>query len=88
MIFDRLLEVAATAPETSGLRQGEDFASYASLVHRIERLAAGFHEGFFTLSAYFLKRFETVGDKCRTDHQKAFAAFLRKSCKLEIRERR
>ena len=42
MIFDRLLEVAATAPETSGLRQGEDFASYASLAHRIERLAAGF----------------------------------------------
>ncbi len=42
MIFDRLLEVAATAPETSGLRQGEAFFSYASLAQRIERLAAGF----------------------------------------------
>lgn len=42
MIFDRLLEVAATAPRTSGLRMGEDFFSYADLVHRIERLAAGF----------------------------------------------
>lgn len=42
MIFDRLLEVARTAPATSGLRQGEEFSSYASLVHRIERLAAGF----------------------------------------------
>ena len=42
MIFDRLLEVAATAPETSGLRMGEEFSSYASLVHRIDRLAAGF----------------------------------------------
>lgn len=42
MIFDRLLEVAATAPGTSGLRMGEEFFSYASLVQRIERLAAGF----------------------------------------------
>ena len=42
MIFDRLLEVAATAPNSSGLRQGEEFSSYATLVHRIERLAAGF----------------------------------------------
>jgi long-chain acyl-CoA synthetase len=41
VIFDRLLEVAATAPETSGLRQGERFSSYASLAARIERLAAG-----------------------------------------------
>jgi long-chain acyl-CoA synthetase len=42
MIFDRLLDVAATAPETSGLRQGNEFTSYAVLVQRIERLAAGF----------------------------------------------
>jgi acyl-CoA synthetase (AMP-forming)/AMP-acid ligase II len=41
VIFDRLLDVAASAPETSGLRQGDEFASYAALVARIERLAAG-----------------------------------------------
>lgn len=41
MIFDRLLDVAATAPGTSGLRQGDEFVSYAALVTRIERLAAG-----------------------------------------------
>jgi long-chain acyl-CoA synthetase len=41
MIFDRLLAVAASAPETSGLRQGDAFQSYAALVQRIERLAAG-----------------------------------------------
>jgi acyl-CoA synthetase (AMP-forming)/AMP-acid ligase II len=42
LIFDRLLEVANTAPETSGLRYGDDFFSYTSLALRIERLAAGF----------------------------------------------
>ena len=42
MIFDRLLEVAATAPQTSGLRHADTFSSYADLVRRIERLAAGF----------------------------------------------
>ena len=42
MIFDRLLAVAATAAETSGVRQEDDFQSYAALVQRIERLAAGF----------------------------------------------
>jgi acyl-CoA synthetase (AMP-forming)/AMP-acid ligase II len=41
MIFDRLLAIAAMAPETSGLRQENDFQSYAALVQRIERLAAG-----------------------------------------------
>ena len=46
MIFDRLLEVVATAPETSGIRQADDFQSYATLIQRIERLAAGFsHRG-------------------------------------------
>jgi long-chain acyl-CoA synthetase len=42
VIFDRLLEVAASAPETSGLRHADEFSSYASLVQRIDRLAAGF----------------------------------------------
>ena len=42
MIFDRLLAVAATAAETSGLRQQDEFKSYADLIQRIERLAAGF----------------------------------------------
>lgn len=42
MIFDRLLQVAATAPETSGLRQGEDVFPYPALARRIERLASGF----------------------------------------------
>jgi acyl-CoA synthetase (AMP-forming)/AMP-acid ligase II len=42
LIFDRLLEVANTAPGTSGLRQGDAFHSYADLAARIERLAAGF----------------------------------------------
>lgn len=41
LIFDRLLEVANTAPGTSGLRQGDAFQSYADLASRIERLAAG-----------------------------------------------
>jgi long-chain acyl-CoA synthetase len=44
MIFDRLLEIAGKVPETSGLRQGDAFFSYASLTTRIERLAAGFIE--------------------------------------------
>ncbi|RYE07460.1 MAG: long-chain fatty acid--CoA ligase [Hyphomicrobiales bacterium] len=42
MIFDRLAAIAAKAPLTSGLRQGDDFFSYAALLARIERLAAGF----------------------------------------------
>lgn len=44
MIFDRLLEIANSAPTTSGLRMGGKFTSYADLVTRIERLAAGFSE--------------------------------------------
>jgi acyl-CoA synthetase (AMP-forming)/AMP-acid ligase II len=42
VIFDRLLDVADAAPETSGLRYESQFYSYASLAHRIDRLAAGF----------------------------------------------
>ncbi len=42
LIFDRLLEVANTAPDTSGLRMGGSFASYADIARRTERLAAGF----------------------------------------------
>jgi len=42
MIFDKLLDIAGSAPETSGLRQGDTFCSYADLAARIERLAAGF----------------------------------------------
>jgi acyl-CoA synthetase (AMP-forming)/AMP-acid ligase II len=41
VIFDRLLEVAASAPTTSGLRLGENFAPYEALIDRVERLAAG-----------------------------------------------
>ena len=44
MIFDRLLDVAATASETNGVRQADDFQSYAALAQRIERLAAGFSD--------------------------------------------
>jgi len=44
VIFDRLLEIASAAPATSGLRMGGKFTSYAELVARIERLAAGFAE--------------------------------------------
>jgi acyl-CoA synthetase (AMP-forming)/AMP-acid ligase II len=44
MIHDHLLAVASRAPATSGLRQGESFASYASLAERVQRLAAGFIE--------------------------------------------
>ncbi|MBI4922647.1 MAG: acyl--CoA ligase [Devosia nanyangense] len=42
MIYDNLLAIAAKAPASSGLRQGEQFLSYAALVERIARLAAGF----------------------------------------------
>ena len=42
MIFDRLLEIAEKAPETSGLNMAGRFTSYADLVRRIERLPAGF----------------------------------------------
>jgi long-chain acyl-CoA synthetase len=44
VIFDRLLEIAEKAPETSGLKMAGRFTSYADLVQRIERLAAGFAE--------------------------------------------
>jgi len=44
MIHDNLLAIVARAPATSGLRQGDSFASYASLLERIQRLAAGFSE--------------------------------------------
>ncbi|MEO6013203.1 MAG: class I adenylate-forming enzyme family protein [Devosia sp.] len=42
MIFDRLTAIANAAPTTSGLRQGEDFFSYADLTERAARLASGF----------------------------------------------
>ena len=42
MIYDNLLALAARAPLTSGLRQGQSFAPYAALVERIERVAGGF----------------------------------------------
>lgn len=42
MIYDNLLAIAARAPITSGLRQGETFKPYAALVDRIARVAAGF----------------------------------------------
>lgn len=44
MIYDNLLTLAARAPITSGVRQGEVFTPYAALVERIGRLAAGFLE--------------------------------------------
>ena len=44
MIHETLLRTATRAPSTSGLRQGESFLSYAALLERIDRLAAGFIE--------------------------------------------
>lgn len=44
MIHDNLLALAARAPVTSGLRQGDSFAPYAALAERIGRVAAGFAE--------------------------------------------
>lgn len=44
MIYDNLLALAARAPITSGLRQGERFMPYAALAERIERVAAGFSD--------------------------------------------
>ena len=41
MIFDHLLEIVRSAPAGSGLRHAESFTSYADLLPRIERLAAG-----------------------------------------------
>ncbi len=42
MIFEKLSAIADAAPATSGLRQGDEFISYADIAARIERLAAGF----------------------------------------------
>lgn len=44
MIYDKLLQIAETAPATSGLRMGDAFISYADAAERIRRLAAGFTE--------------------------------------------
>jgi long-chain acyl-CoA synthetase len=44
MIHDHLLRVVQNAPASSGLRRGESFASYASVLERIDRLAAGLIE--------------------------------------------
>lgn len=44
MIHDHLLRIVESAPASSGLRRGESFASYASLLERIDRLAAGLIE--------------------------------------------
>ncbi|HEX4298578.1 MAG TPA: AMP-binding protein, partial [Devosia sp.] len=41
MIHEHFLAVAAKAPTTSGLRQGDSFASYAELAERVARLATG-----------------------------------------------
>ena len=41
MIYDNLLALAARAPITSGLRQGESLTPYAALAERVERIAAG-----------------------------------------------
>lgn len=44
MIHDHLVAIVEKAPASSGLKRGDDFASYASLLQRIERLAAGLIE--------------------------------------------
>jgi long-chain acyl-CoA synthetase len=44
MIHETLRATLSHAPTTSGLRQGETFASYAALLERIDRLAAGLIE--------------------------------------------
>lgn len=41
MIFDNFVDIAARAPGTNGLRQGERFCSYGELAERIARMAAG-----------------------------------------------
>lgn len=41
MIHDHLRRIVESAPTSSGLKRGESFASYASLLERIDRLAAG-----------------------------------------------
>ena len=42
MLYSNLRRIAGEAPLSSGLRQGHEFHSYASLAERVERLAAGF----------------------------------------------
>jgi len=44
MIYDNLLAIAARAPTTSGVRQGDSFQPYDALVEKIARLAAGLRE--------------------------------------------
>ena len=44
MIFDNFVSVAATAPKTSGLRQGESFSSYGEVVERAQKIATGLIE--------------------------------------------
>jgi long-chain acyl-CoA synthetase len=44
MINARLRHIAATAPATSGVAEGDAFFSYAALAERVERLAAGLAE--------------------------------------------
>lgn len=44
MINARLRHIAATAPMSSGVQEGDAFFSYAALAARVERLAAGFAE--------------------------------------------
>jgi acyl-CoA synthetase (AMP-forming)/AMP-acid ligase II len=44
MIFDNFVSVAATAPGTSGLRQGETFTSYSAVVERAQKIATGLLE--------------------------------------------
>jgi acyl-CoA synthetase (AMP-forming)/AMP-acid ligase II len=41
MMYDTLVKAAATAPSTSGLRQGDSFTSYAQVAERAGRVATG-----------------------------------------------
>ena len=41
MIHEHLQRIVESAPASSGLRRGDSFASYASLLERIDCLAAG-----------------------------------------------
>src|SRR5512142_1024980 len=41
MIRDHLRRIVESAPTSSGLKRGDSFVPYASLLERIDRLAAG-----------------------------------------------
>jgi acyl-CoA synthetase (AMP-forming)/AMP-acid ligase II len=44
MIHDHLLRIVESAPASSGLKRGDSFVSYAALLERVDRLAAGLIE--------------------------------------------